>query len=416
LRIEHFPACALSVCLLLCAPLTACGKKGPPLPPLTRIPSPPAALTVRRVADDVLLTFRVPSRNIDGTTPVDIATVEVFALTTDAPPSRRALIQRAKRIATFPVTVPPAEPPPGPAPPPLPAGTLTPDEEVTVRDTLTGDALVPVLIPVESGRGVAAPPVPGRSPNPAPTAAAGAAQSPEAPIPPGPRRYYVVVASSTRQRASPDGGEVSIPIAAAPEPPRLLPSSYDERLVTLTWTGAGTAETYNVYRDTPSEAVPPAPSTQASLPTPLNPAPLEATTYRAAVEFGRRVCYRVRALRREASGELVEGHASEEQCVQAVDTFAPAPPVGVTVVAGTGEITVMWSPNAEPDLAGYLVLRGTPGDDTLARITPSPRKETRFVDRDVMSGVRYVYAVVAVDNAPEANLSAPSARDETTAR
>jgi len=92
-------------------------------------------------------------------------TVRAFAA--DAPPSRRALIQRAKRIATFPVTVPPAEPPPGPAPPPLPAGTLTPDEEVTVRDTLTGDALVPVLIPVESGRGVAAPPVPGRSPNPA---------------------------------------------------------------------------------------------------------------------------------------------------------------------------------------------------------------------------------------------------------
>jgi len=76
----------------------------------------------------------------------------------------------------------------------------------------------------------------------------------------------------------------------------------------------------------------------------------------------------------------------------------------------------MWSPNAEPDLAGYLVLRGTPGDDTLAQITPLPLTPTRYVDRNVMSGVRYVYAVVAVDNAPVANSSLPSARDETTAR
>jgi predicted small lipoprotein YifL len=414
--IEHFSRRGLAVCLLLCASIAACGKKGPPLPPLTRIPSPPAALTVRRVADDVLLTFRVPSQNIDGSMPVDIATVEVFALTADAPPSRRALIQRAKRIAMFPVAVPPAEPASGAAPSAPPAGTLTPGEEVIVRDTLTGDALVPVAIPSEGGRGAAVPPAPNRPANPAPTAVAGAAAPAETPIPPAPRRYYVVVASSTHQRASPNGAEASIPIAAAPEPPRLVPPSYDDRLVTLTWMGGGTADTYNVYRDTPTESIAPALSAPRSLPAPLNPAPLDVMTYREPVQFGRRVCYRVRTLRREGSGELVEGQASEEQCLQAVDTFAPAPPVGVTVVAGTREITVMWSANAEPDLAGYLVLRGTPGDDTLAPITSSPIKETRFVDRDVTSGVRYVYAVVAVDNAPAANRSAPSARDETTAR
>ena len=71
-------------------------------------------------------------------------------------------------------------------------------------------------------------------------------------------------------------------------------------------------------------------------------------------------------------------------------------------------------PSSDADLAGYLVLRGTAGDDTLQPITDAPIKGTQYVDLKITPGVRYAYAVVAVDAA--GNRSAASMRDEATAR
>jgi hypothetical protein len=64
-----------------------------------------------------------------------------------------------------------------------------------------------------------------------------------------------------------------------------------------------------------------------------------------------------------------------------------------------------------------VVLRGTTADDTLLPITDVPVAEPRLLDRDVVSGVRYVYAVVAVDRRqPAPNRSPESPRDAVTAR
>jgi hypothetical protein len=78
---------------------------------------------------------------------------------------------------------------------------------------------------------------------------------------------------------------------------------------------------------------------------------------------------------------------------------------------------LIWEPNAEPDLAGYLVLRGEAPGDTLQPLTPAPIVEARYRDAAVTAGVRYVYAIIAVDNRfPIPNLSAPSTQEEETAR
>jgi hypothetical protein len=62
-------------------------------------------------------------------------------------------------------------------------------------------------------------------------------------------------------------------------------------------------------------------------------------------------------------------------------------------------------------------LRGEAGGDTLQPLTPAPITEARYRDAAVTPGVRYVYAVVAVDNRfPVPNVSAPSERAEETAR
>ena len=77
----------------------------------------------------------------------------------------------------------------------------------------------------------------------------------------------------------------------------------------------------------------------------------------------------------------------------------------------------MWEPNTDADLGGYLVLRGEAGDATLAPLVAHPIVETRYSDRSVVEGHRYVYAVVAADaRIPLPNLSAQSARVEEVAR
>jgi hypothetical protein len=88
----------------------------------------------------------------------------------------------------------------------------------------------------------------------------------------------------------------------------------------------------------------------------------------------------------------------------------------VSVVAGPGTVNLSWDANAEPDLAGYLVLRGEVPGDTLQPLSPAPIAGTNFEDKTAKPGVRYAYAIVAVDTATPRNQSAPSPRVEETAR
>ena len=73
-------------------------------------------------------------------------------------------------------------------------------------------------------------------------------------------------------------------------------------------------------------------------------------------------------------------------------------------------------PHWDADVAGYLVLRGVPGDATLQTLTPAPIPDTRYTDTTVTPGTRYVYAVRAVDGQATPNVSVDSARVEETAR
>jgi hypothetical protein len=86
-------------------------------------------------------------------------------------------------------------------------------------------------------------------------------------------------------------------------------------------------------------------------------------------------------------------------------------------VAAEGAINLIWEPNGEPDLGGYVVLRGDAPGDTLQPLTTAPITEASYRDAAVIPGQRYVYAVVAMDNRfPVPNLSVESERVEETAR
>jgi fibronectin type 3 domain-containing protein len=151
----------------------------------------------------------------------------------------------------------------------------------------------------------------------------------------------------------------------------------------------------------------------AAGPKPLTDKPVTTTVFAEPVAFDAERCYVVRTV--ATRGTLQQESApSQVACVTPKDIFPPAAPKGLTAVTSAGAISLLWEPNTEADLAGYLVLRGEAPGVTLQPITAAPVHETTYSDTTARAGVRYVYAVVAVDKS--GNIGAQSTRVEETAR
>ncbi|HXH07027.1 MAG TPA: hypothetical protein VNI83_10600, partial [Vicinamibacterales bacterium] len=88
---------------LALAALSACGKKGPPLPPLRPVPGAVTDLSARRLASEVHLACTPPAANQDGSRPADVARVEVFALSVPEPRAAdpRLVVDRGERVAVI---------------------------------------------------------------------------------------------------------------------------------------------------------------------------------------------------------------------------------------------------------------------------------------------------------------------------
>jgi hypothetical protein len=167
--------------------------------------------------------------------------------------------------------------------------------------------------------------------------------------------------------------------------------------------------TYDVY-EVAGNASPDSPEP----PTPLTPEPIAATEFtQTGITLGRERCFEVRAVD-VLDGVHVRGPASPPACASFADTFAPPPPRDLVAVAVPGAISLIWEPSGAADVAGYLVLRAEAGSATLAPLTATPVTTPSYRDETVRAGVRYVYAVVAVDHA--GNRSAESNRIEETAQ
>jgi fibronectin type 3 domain-containing protein len=173
-----------------------------------------------------------------------------------------------------------------------------------------------------------------------------------------------------------------------------------------------------IYEVAPPDFKPPTQQPGALPPYPqlLTTAPVLAGLWSdTRFEVGVERCYVARTV--ATLGQIVsESAPTAPVCVKTVDTFPPAAPKNLQAVASEGAISLIWDPNSEADLAGYIVLRGAAGSDKLTAVTPTPIKESTYRDTAVKAGVRYVYAVVAVDNASTQNVSAQSNHVEETAR
>jgi hypothetical protein len=468
---------AFAVVLCAAAAAVSCGKKGPPLAPLRPVPGPVSELSARRAGDEVRLAFVLPTANANAPGRIDLDHLEIFAVTVapgSVTPPNRELTTKTYAVGTIEVKRAPIEgeaPPAEGAPPDTRPG---PGEQVTFVEAVTEATLTPAPLPKEPPPAVpAAAPVPPLAPGAAPQAAAspapvapvpqlpGAASAtatPPPPVPAGtaaattappatttaapgtpaaapapgppaaapgaapataaaaapaptyPVRIYVVRGVSKAGRPGQLSARVAVPLVTPPGAPIAPRVSFNDKAVVLDWIPpvaavAGPAIAFNVYRtDGPA----------AGQAAPLNPTPLTAVQFETAgVTFGQQLCLAVRAVE-TVQNVRIEGAATQPACVTPRDIFPPAAPQRLSLLLLDGAIDLVWDTSPEPDVKGYVVLRGEAAGGTLRPLTPAPIQETTFRDTSVTPGVRYVYAVTAVDGA--GNTSAESAHVEGAAR
>jgi hypothetical protein len=123
-------------------------------------------------------------------------------------------------------------------------------------------------------------------------------------------------------------------------------------------------------------------------------------------EFGKPYTYLVQRIVKLGDNRTAQSELSEEASLTPKDTYPPAAPRGLRVVAGPTSIELAWDRNTEPDLAGYHIYRSMGGGawEKLADVSQAPA----YSDHQVEAGKTYQYAISAVDQAGnESPRSAP---------
>ena len=177
-----------------------------------------------------------------------------------------------------------------------------------------------------------------------------------------------------------------------------------EKAVVLTWVPGGNllsgkplpdfAE-YRVFRSESGT-----PGSFASLADTIAP-----TYSDADFSFDRTYHYRVQALFKAGSTEALSDHSATVE-ITPRDVFPPTVPRDVTAIYTAGAVEIVWTPSAEPDLAGYNVYRREAGGAE-SRVNKELVRTPVFRDQTVQPGHSYSYRVTAVDLT--GNESAPSA-------
>jgi predicted small lipoprotein YifL len=440
--------------LVLLGAVAGCGKKGPPLPPLRLEPQRIEDLTVAKEGDAVRFRFTVPSANTDKSQPADIVAVEVYGLTGKpedpfGQPLSGQDFLRFGALASRVEVEPPPEESKSDERTSAPVSSTSPGngdprpaqgEAVTLTERLGPKAQEPFVHPRKRQSDAAV----GKAEN-APTST-GLKPLWWPSVEDLPERAYAAVGVNRQGDRSALSNRVAVPLLDAIAPPPKVLLSNVEKAVIVNWEpppdarrkvqDAATPDllpsrsivetpaptTYNVYRVTRGSATssPAGGGEPAAQVAPVNQAPIDGLGfYDPNITFGEERCYTVRAVRVFGNAR-VESGPSAVACFTPADTFPPAAPKNLSAVGSEGGVSLIWDGNIEPDVAGYLVLRGEVAPDgsapVLARLMQDPIKETTYRDATAKPGVRYVYAVVAVDNASPPNVSPESNRAEEGAR
>lgn len=454
--------------------VAGCGKKGPPLAPLLQAPGRAMDVHARRVGETVYIQFTIPDANIDGTKPADLERVDVYGYTALETAEVRNL-RDMTLVASVPVKKPPEPAKESkkktqdrPSPPPVPEPGDAQGTLVTVIELLTPAVRQPIRLETKAVR--TPPPVTTQwfdRPVSQPLAMR--------PSEPQPARFYVVYGVSRRGNRGGASPRPSITFDALPGVPQTPVVEVAETAVTVKWMMPASAQRpyqeLGVAMTPPAVAAQPAdasavpatlPSTPKGLPTaislfynvylvdhgaaaspqptassvspgtrqvavPLNEKPLDMLAFADdKFEFGTERCYRITALQPlgppPAAGAqpiaMAESAPSTVVCTTPADTFPPPAPTALSAVASEGAVSLIWEGVSVTDLAGYVVMRGEAraGPAGMTPLFGAPIRETTYRDASARPGVRYLYAIVAVDSATPSNRSLMSNVVEEAAR
>src|SRR5580704_13415099 len=139
--------------IVVCS-LVSCGKKGPPLAPLVKIPTAPADFTAERRGSDVKMQFAVPTTNTDGSKPANIERIDVYGFTGSFLINDDQLLKLGTRVASLPVKAPrdpdaTDDPDESPAEPDLESEGLDQGSIAQLEDPLTQAAFQTIELPRE---------------------------------------------------------------------------------------------------------------------------------------------------------------------------------------------------------------------------------------------------------------------------
>ncbi len=350
-----------SLALFVLFTLVACGKRGDPKPPVPVIPAATTDLVVTQRADRVLLSWSYPALSTAGRSLASIRRISIYRYEESlsaAPGANTPAIAEAQFTR------------------------LSKKVESIEKANLAGASVGSRLLFSDT------PPL--RSSDGRPV-----------------RLTYAVVTEGEEARSQPSNLAAIVPLAAS-VPPVDVKATAKAEGVTLSWTAPGKSVSgeggpvisgYNIYRNAPG-------ADPGQLPVPINPVPVKGTTYDDTPAYGEHE-YRVAAVA-TTGPPAIQSDLSAPVKVAFKDLVPPATPTSLTALVETKVVRLLWDPVTATDLAGYNVYR-IEGRYRL-KLTPTPTKDTNFLDISIDIGIFYTYEVTAVDT--NGNESAPSPRTE----
>lgn len=208
--------------------------------------------------------------------------------------------------------------------------------------------------------------------------------------------FFSVRMQGSKGRWSGWSNIVTLQVVPAVAAPMALKAESSGAGVHLTWQGAGR---FRIFRKDPKD------EEYTRIGVSETPEYTDSTA-----EYGKTYEYSVQSAVKAGSSEA-ESDPTPGFTITPVDTFPPAVPAGLAVLAGSGSVELSWDRNTETDLGGYFVYRTEAGGafTRLGGRIDAPS----YSDRTVQSGKRYQYRVTSVDL--KGNESAPSGSVEIVA-
>lgn len=339
--------------VLVALPLTACGKKGVPLPPIRVIPIQINDLSLRQQGSLMMLDMAYPTTTVAGTALGGIDAVELWVLTKPLGPGGVA---------------PTAEPPE------FKAGA---DELLTLRGSELQSAIVGSRIQI-------------RLPLEMPDLLTG---------------DIFAVRTVKGEEISTFSNRVALVPTEPPTSPSRLSAEATANGVRIGWEYDGDAEGFQIFR---REA------TERGYGDPVRREDGEARqTLDRTAQFGKRYIYTVRTVGTQEP--LVLSEPAGEREIEFLDKFAPPLPSNLVALPERGGVRLRWEPSDAPDVAGYRIYRTDPTQRGEWRlITPKPLDALEYDDRGLSPGVKFSYRLQVVDH--EGNESDPSPPVSATPR